>query len=693
MPNSDLKPGIENQEKEASEDKTIACNEQRVTSKLQPATRTGGSKTGNRKQEPKKLTLGILAALITGFFALLPPFLASPVSSEGRRDFVINSRQYSYDPYRIVVNKGDEVHIRLAALDVVHGFFLEGYDIETEIYPGRIPFKMRRPSTGEEFRLVEEVKFTADRIGKFRYRCSVTCGSLHPFMLGELIVRPNYPFLMSIGGTVGVFIAGFVLMFITAIKFPKAGVPASGRTWRLDLLEIIPGLRWIVTRRWLQFAVILPTLGFFILFLLAGFFGSPIGNRNIIITFVWILWWFLLITILLPFGSRVWCLVCPLPFFGEWFQRGRLLGPSPDSGRNFNRMRGLNKKWPAAISNIWLQNILFLCMCTFSSILVTRPVATAVAVGGMAVTATALHMIFRRRTFCLYVCPVSGFLSLYSMASMVEVRSKDPGCAAKCKVKGGIFGTGNAWACPWFQRPNKLSRNNYCGFCMECIKACPHGKMTIRARPFCTDDKIDRYDEAWKAFIMITLAMVYSVVLLGPWGTLKEWANISEMGNWGGFFIYTGFIWFTCLAGMPALWALAAWLGKCLSGTDAVSAREIFLSYSFLLVPLGLFAWIAFSFPLIMINGSYILTTLSDPMGWGWDLFGTANIPWKPIYPEYLIYIQIPLLLFGLGYSLKRGYHIARTKYSETIRGVLSLLPAGALCTLITATFLTLFTG
>ena len=118
----------------------------------------------------------LLAVGIVVLCAALPLLVASSTPDGQVRTFFIKARQYAYDPGRIVVNQGDEVHIRLASLDVVHGFFLESYDIDALIEPG-VPvkdewpeFKMRRPSKGKEYSVVQEIVFKADRRGKFRER-------------------------------------------------------------------------------------------------------------------------------------------------------------------------------------------------------------------------------------------------------------------------------------------------------------------------------------------------------------------------------------------------------------------------------------------------------------------------------------------------------------------------------------------
>lgn len=463
---------------------------------------------------------------------------------------------------------------------------------------------------------------------------------------------------------------------------------------RFDLLRAVPGLKWLLTRRWFQFAVVLPNLAFFYFFLIAGIFGSPVGNRNIVIIFVWILWWFLLIAVMVPFASRIWCTVCPIPFFGEWYQRRALIGARvgrPGVGRN--RMWGLNKRWPRTLSNIWLQNIGFLLLCTFSVSLLTRPIVSAFVLGGLILLATVLHVIYRQRAFCSYVCPISGFLSLYSMSSMIEVRSRSDETCDNCTDKSCLAGGESGWGCPWHVYPSKLDRNNYCGLCAECLKTCAHDNMTIRARPFCSDTLLKGYDEAWKAFIMISLALAYSAVLLGPWGTLKDWANPSESGKWGGFASYAGGLWGLALVVVPGVFYGASRLGRRLAGASETPMKEVFLGFSGALIPLGLMAWIAFSIPLILVNGSYILTAISDPMGRGWDLFGTAHFPWVPFYPEVVAYIQIPLLFIGLYYALRTAYRFARERFGHGPVAVRACAPVAILSTAISCGFLWLFVG
>ena len=178
----------------------------------------------------------VLAVGIVGLCAIVPVFTASSGTDPKVREFYIKARQYAYDPPRIIVNQGDEVHIRLTSLDVTHGFFLEGHDIDALIESGAIvedkwpKFKMRHPSQGKEYTEVEEIVFTAEKSGKFRYRCSHTCGSMHPFMQGELIVGPNKAYLAGMGATVGLVIAAFTIMFLHAWLPPRESQEPSAVT-------------------------------------------------------------------------------------------------------------------------------------------------------------------------------------------------------------------------------------------------------------------------------------------------------------------------------------------------------------------------------------------------------------------------------------------------------------------------------
>ncbi|MCH7987202.1 MAG: 4Fe-4S binding protein [Acidobacteria bacterium] len=483
----------------------------------------------------------------------------------------------------------------------------------------------------------------------------------------------------------------------TATQTQQGFVPVEAleKPWRFDLFRRWPWLKRLVRMRSFQYFLLLPNLFMFYLFLIAGLFGTPVGSSNIIIMYVWILWWFVLIAVMMPFGSRIWCTMCPLPFFGDWLQRGAVIkvrsGKSP--GTN-NKFFGLHKRWPKKLSNIWLQNFGFLLLATFSALLVTRPIVSVIVFGIMIVVATGLALIYRLRTFCNYVCPISGFLSLYAMTATLELRSTDKDECLKCTTKSCIRGSEDGWACPWNVYMGKLDRNNYCGLCFECVKSCPNDNISLFVRPFATSDVVIRgYDEVWKASIMLVLAFSYSVVLLGPYGQLKDWANISEVGNWGGFGLYAAGQALLALVVFPGLYYLSIRLAKWYAKIDNVSTKELFLRYAYMLVPMGLLAWIAFSVPLIMINGSYIISVTSDPLGWGMDLFGTAHFPWTPFWPEWVPFIQVPILLAGFYYGVRGIHKVGRQLFSDPVQLHRSLVPPTALLLGVTLVFMKLFIG
>ncbi len=138
---------------------------------------------------------------------------------------------------------------------------------------------------------------------------------------------------------------------------------------------------------------------------------------------------------------------------------------------------------------------------------------------------------------------------------------------------------------------------------------------------------------------------------------------------------------------------MAVVAGRRLAGAREAPLREVFLDFVYPLVPLGLLAWVAFSLPLVLVNGSYILMVASDPFGWGWDLFGTAHVAWSPIAPHWTPYLQVPLLITGLGYALKTGYRHSRSRFSGNRQAILAFSPVAVLLAAFVSVFLFLYVG
>lgn len=427
-------------------------------------------------------------------------------------------------------------------------------------------------------------------------------------------------------------------------------------TMRYELTQI-PWLKRLLVSRWPLFLARAVMLAGFVLTIVAGLIGSPVGSHNLAIIFVWIAWWTFLKLIAIPFGGRAWCSVCPIPAMGEWIQQGALVEPG---GRGL----GFGRQWPRPLRNVWLPALGFAVIGLFSAVTLAQPRVTGWVLLGFILLAVVLSLVFERRAFCRYVCPIGGFIGLYSRLAPVQVRVKDRAVCAEHVEKTCVTGNARGYGCPWQAVPLALMQNTNCGLCMECLRSCPHDNLAVSVRPFGADlaQRAGRsLDQAYFGFMMLGSVVIYSAVMLGAWGNLKTAAYSVGSPAW---FVYSAaFLAFT-LGVLPVLFLLAVWAGRALAGSK-VSLKEAFVAQSHAIIPLGLMAWVAFTISFAFAKFSYVWSVLSDPFGWGWNLFGTAQLPWTPYLSSITPLLQVLALLGGLVWTSIWVRRIAREELPE----------------------------
>lgn len=123
--------------------------------------------------------LGCIAVLISADMYVSSVAAETETSAADKETVIeIRAKKFSYTPNIITVNKGDAVRLKLVSEDVTHGLYLDGYELQMYVNPGQ----------------ESELRFVADKTGRFNFRCSVTCGDFHPYMVGYLVVKPNSRF-------------------------------------------------------------------------------------------------------------------------------------------------------------------------------------------------------------------------------------------------------------------------------------------------------------------------------------------------------------------------------------------------------------------------------------------------------------------------------------------------------------------
>jgi polyferredoxin len=463
----------------------------------------------------------------------------------------------------------------------------------------------------------------------------------------------------------------------------------------------IPVIRRFLKSRWPQWGITVLTLAVFVVVIVTGLFGTPAGNHNFGIIYVWLVWWALLKLVLVPFLGRFWCSICPIPAPGDWLQRRSILTPRPGgklytlAGRVLRKSAaGAVRPWPRFLRNIWAQNFGFLAVALFSALILTSPLATALTLLAFILTSLGVSLLFERRAFCRYLCPIGGFVGVYGQVAPVAVRVKDPAVCLAHTEKPCYVGSDAGYGCPYFNLPQKLETNMLCSMCGECLRTCDRNNVAFYIRPpgvDLLDTRDRRLDEAFNGLMMLAAAFVYSVVLIGADGRLKVIARAVGTPEW---FAYAAGLLLFSVALVPGLFWLCVRLGQWMAGRDPAAAAgrgsrhaDLFAGYATALVPLGLAIWIAFTLSFTLANVSYAWPALSDPFGWGWDLFGTAAMSWTPYLMGIIAYLQIPVLLAGLVAAVALAFRAARQHGQRPA----AALPVSAFCVSAVVALLTLY--
>jgi len=105
--------------------------------------------------------------------------------------------------------------------------------------------------------------------------------------------------------------------------------------------------------------------------------------------------------------------------------------------------------------------------------------------------------------------------------------------------------------------------------------------------------------------------------------------------------------------------------------------RELALDFAYALLPIALVYNVTHYFTLLLTQGVKAASLLSDPFGWGWNLFGTAMLWRAPILPDlgWVWHAQVGLILLGHIASVYLAHRVALRVFPARGRAVLSQLP------------------
>ncbi len=193
------------------------------------------------------------------------------------------------------------------------------------------------------------------------------------------------------------------------------------------------------------------------------------------------------------------------------------------------------------------------------------------------------------------------------------------------------------------------------------------------------------------AMVGFVIAMLSTVLFDGLLGGQVWWLAQRAFTRWMPRLVDDSGYWFGT-TGLIAAWLLffAAYLATCLVTARLVRDRtvnSIARLFALTLVPIAVAYNIAHNLSNLLVQGQLLVSLLSDPLGRGWNLFGTAAF-----YPNIGIidarftwYVAISAIVTGHVISIWLAHRVALREFGASRKAVTASLPLTALMVAYTA--------
>jgi len=410
------------------------------------------------------------------------------------------------------------------------------------------------------------------------------------------------------------------------------GATPSIDKFSFNLLQL-PKVKKLFGSAWYPEAVQLVTGAFFLYIFYLGFWGSQNPSHNLSLVLTWGIWE--------PVGvissiivARLWCGICPIG------------AASSVCSQHFSLKLSVPhflRKYGFYLSGIGFAIIIWSEVVTH---MVTSPRATALLITAIAVPAIIFGLLFQRRSWCRYICPLGKIIGVFASASMLELRANYGICNNDCLTHRCYTGDEKSKnACPMFEGPFSLRSNLNCTLCGNCIKNCPNQAPRLNLR-------LPGYELWSSSRFEKTVAFLVPLII----GT--QFFRGLEAAGYLNVFLNNptsrSFILFILIATVTVLILGAFKIAEDLMSKYVPSRNSSpagMLSYGMLF--LAVTFEMAFHLERFLLLSGQVLPVLGRQLGLHWDKFGTSGAPWA------ITTLQVILILLGsLGSSvvLRRIY-------------------------------------